>query len=119
MNNDKLLKLLRMTTSDNDHEALTAIRLINKSNVNWAVVIEGKANNSNEVYKYKSAYSRALQREEAYKNQISSLQLRIGTNAFRIENLEVANRGLEVRNKKLEEYINLPWYIRIFKKKPV
>jgi hypothetical protein len=46
--NDRLLKFLNLTTSDNDHEALVAIRkaneLLKKDNKTWTDVLEGKAN---------------------------------------------------------------------------
>lgn len=44
---DKIIKLLNMTTSDNDHEALTAMRMVNailkKNNVAWEQLFLGKA----------------------------------------------------------------------------
>ena len=116
MNNDRLLKLLRMTTSDNDHEALTAIRLINKSKIDWAVVIQGKSSDLNEVYKYKTAYERALKNTKTLEGQLHYSRRLMGEAAERIKKLESELTDFRTRVRR---YKRLPWYIRIFTKFPV
>lgn len=133
-----------MTTSDNDNEALTAIRLANKGIKTWEIVIKAPPINVEGVqydiiirqqkdiqFLQKTSQHRLNQLRDSQSkyNLIEKEYVRIENELFH-KNLELARFEGEIDSlktiiisktplvHKLAYYYSLPWYLRWFAKKP-
>lgn len=117
MNNDKLLKLLMMTTSSNDNEALVAIRLANKQVKSWEVILNtGPIRPTNEALQYKDAYNRAIREKKHLEIQVNIGQAQLQAVHQRLQSQVMLVSRYEEENiklkKKLEDYNALPGWIK-------
>lgn len=140
MKNDKILKLLRLTQSTNDNEALSAIRMVNKNIDSWDNLFKNTGNSNDSIkiqhlqvenLKFQNQVA-ILKREIITLKQLQpqaqtlNTQIMQYTTIIRSKDVHIAALNAQLDQRDVESaivgqliiYYNLPWYKRIFTKRP-
>lgn len=121
MDIEKIIKILQKTTTDNDHEALTAIRLANRilktGDLHWKEFfsLEGSGNlnvfgaqNDFLIFSLKNKIRQLEERSTIYANKdkkITSLERKVNELESKVNHLQNKNRE-KIKSPFIEEFSN-------------